>query len=310
MNAPTRLVARGMIRLCVVMLLCSSLCAQRPAQPADAQEQNQPDSQFETVTVSDPRPVAAAVKQLEAIYEWPITYEDPMTVNDHRLEDVTEQVQRTPNPSRRVIIQKSGTLLFTYQVTPPGASEDQDPGQARRGREAAVSDALTSVLDGYAASGGPETFTVREEDGIFHVAAINFLNKEGALQESARILGTKITILPKQRTRSALFQEICRSLSKTAGILIAEGTFPRQGSEADTPTPISGSDVTAQSLLSQLLAELSTPVYRDLTFKGSDNENVTRHQLTWNGGPISWELLYGPEWGYALNVYAISQDSK
>ena len=310
MNAPTRLVARRMIRIGVVMVLCSSLCAQRPAQPADAQEQNQPDSQFETVTVSDPRPVAAAVKQLEAIYEWPITYEDPMTVNDHRLEDVTEQVQRTPNPSRRVIIQKSVTLLFTYQVTPPGSSSDEESGQTRRNREAAISDALTSVLDGYAASGGPETFTVRAEGGIFHVAPINFLNKEGTLQESTRILDTKITILPKQRTKAALFQEICKSLSKTTGIYIEEGAFPRQGSETETPTTISGSDVPAYFLLNQLLAELSTPVYRGLTFEGADNEKVTQRQRTWNGGPMSWELFYGPGCGYTLNVYAIIQGGK
>jgi len=45
-------------------------------------------AQSKTVTVNDPRPVAKAAQMLETIYHWPITYEDPITVNESLLEDL------------------------------------------------------------------------------------------------------------------------------------------------------------------------------------------------------------------------------
>jgi hypothetical protein len=68
--------------------------------------------------------------------------------------------------------------------------------------------------------------------------------------------------------------------------------------------------VTARSLLSQLLVELSTPVYKDLTFQDGDGRMISRHSLVWAGGPMSWELFYSPGWGYVLNIYAVAVSNK
>jgi hypothetical protein len=267
-------------------------------------------AQSKTVTITDPRPVAEAVEKLENIYGWPITYEDLIVVNESRLEDVTERVQKVPDHTHPLIIQKEAAIAFTYRPPSRAVNPREEASPAYSETEAAVAEALTSVLTGYAASGGPETFNVTEEDGIFHLVPNNFLNKEGVLQNATPILDTRITVPPKQRTRTDLFHEICQSLSKATGVHVGEGTFPNQGSESDTLTEISGSNVTAHVILIKLLSELSTPVYRDLTFRGADGQMVTQHSLVWNGGPMSWEMFYSPGWGYVLNIYAVTVESK
>jgi len=267
-------------------------------------------AQTKSVSVTDPRPVAAAVELLETIYGWPITYEDPIAVNESRLEDVSKEAQRLRDPSHPVIIQREGTISFTYKVPSPDMVSNGNTNQLDHDRESAVSDALKSVLAGYNTSGSPETFTITEGNSILHVVPENYLTKRGTLQQLTPVLDNKITVLPKSRSRPDLFREICQSLSSVTGIHVGVGTFPNQGTETDTPTTIAGSDITARSLLNQLLSELSTPVYRDLTFQGGDGQMITRHSVVWNGGPMSWELFYSPGWGYVLNIYQVRTDNK
>jgi hypothetical protein len=260
-------------------------------------------AQSKTVEVTDCRPVGKAVQMLEEIYKFPITYEDPITVHASQLED---EVQRTPD-NKEVIqqYQRDVTLSFDYKLPSSAQSPAGGLKQTQAETEASVADALSSVLDGYAAAGGPVTFTVREDDGVFHVVPINFLNKEGKLQQMTPILDTKITILPKQRTRIRLFMDICQALTKATGISVDEGIFPFNGSRADTITSISGSDVTARSLLSQLLTEWAAPVTSD-TFVQVGNGQIVPYHIVDKGGAMSWQLFYGPGFGYALNIHKVS----
>jgi hypothetical protein len=146
------------------------------------------------------------------------------------------------------------------------------------------------------------TFKVTQEDGIFHVVPTNFVNKDGKLEQKTPILDTRITILPKQRTRIDLFGEICQSLTKSTGIPIHEGTFPRNGPQARISTSISGSDVTARSLLSQLMAEFAAPQYSDIVVEGPDGQRRVKNLLVHEKASLTWKLLYAPGWGYALNL--------
>lgn len=271
------------------------------------QSANAPASEYKTVSTTVGRPVAVAVEMLEKIYDWPITYEDPITVNESLLEDVTEQVQRTPDPTHRVICQKLGTLSFTYKLPASGASPGGGRLQNKAETEAKVADALSSVLEGYANSRGLETFTVTEEDGVFHVFPINYLNEAGKLQQMTPILDTKITILPKQRTRVALLEEICKSLTDSTGISVTPGMFPfnRGSLQAQTFTTIAGTDMTARSLLSQLIAELAAPISQNSVIHIPGGETRQWNSVVDKGGPTSWRLLYGPGWGFALNIHKV-----
>lgn len=273
--------------------------------------------QSKTVEVNDPRPVARAVQMLEGIYGWPITYEDPITVNESQLEDVTERVRSDPEPSNdpdprhRVIVQKGGTLSFTYKLPSSGASTKAERRQAQAEAEFAVADALSSVLDGYATSGGPLTFTVVEEDRIFHVIPTNFLNRDGKLQPMMPILDTRITILPKQRTRQALLNEVCQSLTQSTGVSVGEGVIPYGVRAMEVQTTISGSGLTARSILNELLAELAAPVSQDVLIHGPEGQREPHNMVVQGStGPLSWRLLYGPGFGYALNIHQVIAASK
>ena len=165
-------------------------------------------AQSKTIEVTDSRPVAKAVEMLEEIYGLSITYEDPITIHESQLQDVTEQVQRIPDPSHRVIVQKDVSISFAYRpISSQSIAEDKtDQSQANTGM--IVSDALSSVFAGYANAGGPVTFNVNEENGVFHVIPTNYLNKDGKIEQSTPILDTKITIDPKSRTRVQLLVEM------------------------------------------------------------------------------------------------------
>ncbi len=265
-------------------------------------------SQSKTVEVTDPRPVAKAIEMLETIYGLAITYDDPVAVHESQLQDVTEQVQRTPDPSHRVIVQKDVTLSFTYKLPTSESGSGNETGQALTGTEAKVADALTSILDGYAAAGGPVNFTVREEDGVFHVVPTNFVNKEGKLQQMTPILDTKITVAQKQRSAAGLVNEICQTLSQTTGISV-DADFPINFFAQHTTT-ISGADVTARSLLNQLLTELAAPISVDTVVQRPDGRKESWNRVAYKGGPMSWKLFYGPGFGYALNIHKVTLTSQ
>jgi hypothetical protein len=268
-------------------------------------------TQSKTVDVTDPRPVANAVEQLEKIYGWPITYEDPIYVHESQLHDVTEQVQHTSNPSYRTIIPKDIALSFSYKPPSSGPSQRDEQQQTQSDTEVAVFDALKSVLDGYAAAGGSVTFTITEENGVFHVVPTNYLNKEGKVQQMTPILDTKITILSKQRTAADLLSEICQTLTQTTGIQIGVGMIPFKLFMRHTTT-LSGSNVTARSLLSQLLAEAGAPITRDVTLDGPDDQRFTQNRVVWKGASLSWQLFYGPppDGSYALNIRGVTLVNK
>ena len=263
-------------------------------------------SQTTTVEVTDPRPVAEAVAQLERIYGWPITYEDPIIVYGSRMEDITEQVQRAPGLSHRVMGRKEGRLSFTFRLPSSLPDYGGDPLQYKTEAEKAIMDALASILKSYAASGAPETFAVREEDGIFHMVPTGFLNKEGKLQPMEPILDTKITIVSKQRTRQSLLDEICQSLTNASEIDV-ECLLPFDSRAMQKETTISGSDVVARTLISQLMAELTAPTTVDVFIYGPDGEKVPKRAVLSEPSRLySWQLLYGIGDGYALSAHRVA----
>jgi hypothetical protein len=284
---------------CILLIASFALCQQIYAQT-------------KTVEVTDGQPVEKAVEQLEAIYGLPITYEDTTTVNEGQLEDVTEQIQRTPDPSRRIFRIKLKTLSYSYRLPPSGPLHLGAPNHVQAETKAKVAEALSSVLEGYAAAGEPVTFSVSEEDGIFHVIATDFLNKQGRLEPLTPILDAKITIAAKQRTRIDLFQEICQELTKTTGIEVGGGDFPfNTGSlQAQTVTTISGSNVTARSLLTQLMTELAAPISMDTAVQDVDGQRSVLNRVVYAGGPLSWKLFYGPGWGYMLHIRHVTLEGK
>ena len=268
-------------------------------------------SQSKTVEITDRRPIAAAIAQLEAIYGWPINYEDPITVNKSRMEDVSTLIQSTNDSSHPVMAHKRGTLSFTYREVKSLPSWGGSPDQFKAETETAIADALASILAGYTASGAPETFSIREEDGTFSVVSTAFLNKEGKIEIMTPILDTRITILPKPRTRLNLLDEICQTLNSTTGIRV-DCVIPFALRAMEEPTNISGANVTARSLLHKLLAELTTPE-KDYTFVYGPKGEKLRKQIVIAdqlSRSASWQLLYAVGDGYGQSAHLVAAVDK
>jgi hypothetical protein len=252
-------------------------------------------AQSKTAEITDGRPILKAINMLESIYDVPISFEDSRYVNDRLLVDITAQVQRTPNPSHKIMGLKTRTLSYTYQLPPVPPHTVNGWRQTRQEREAKTADALQSILEGYAAAGGQESFSVTKEAELFRVTANNFVNADGQLRKLPPILDTKITILPGHRTRKVLLNAICQAISKASGTHVGIWNFPYNSGSIQIQglTDISGTDVPARSLLGQLLAEM-------------DTQTSTKYEL-WN---TAWIVGGGANADYLLTFHHVIQKDK
>src|SRR5436305_10799957 len=71
-----------------------------------------------TISVKDPRPIAAAALQIEQLSKVPINYEDPFLRNSADLQDVTDEVLSSAQKDKigsavRVIGARGGELTQT-----------------------------------------------------------------------------------------------------------------------------------------------------------------------------------------------------
>ncbi len=238
------------------------------------------DAESKSVSINDPRPIAKALERLEAIYGLPITYEDPIYIHESQLADVTERIRREPHSSaNRVLIPKGETLSFTYNLPTTGIYPGGGRRQSNADRKAAVVEAIGSIFHGHAVSGGASTFTVIEDNGLFHVIPADFVNTAGNTEKATPLLDTTMTITPQQRTGADLVREICHSLSLSTGQTVVVGTTPAS-LLAKHATTIADSDATARSLLSRLFAEMRVP--------------------------LSWQLFFDPGLQlYVLNIHPV-----
>jgi hypothetical protein len=233
------------------------------------------DAEVKSMVVDDPRPVARAVERLEALYGFPVTYEDPPYVHESELADVTDQVRGDKQKLNRVVIPKGGPLAWAYEM----ASTDAYPGGGLRQSAGAAADAVASMLQSHATSRGTEMFTTLS-DGLLHVVPTHFIDPSGKAEPLTPLLSTKIDVSPQRRTGAGLVSEVCQSLSRASGQAVAMGTIPLP-LLATHVTTLEAFNETARSVLSRLLREIRLP--------------------------LSWQLFYDPgSRGYVLNIHAVT----
>jgi hypothetical protein len=187
-----------------------------------------------SITVQDSRPVARALSELESIYHWPITYEDPPCA---------------PDP-------KSQTLTFTYDSPSAGARPSREDLPA-------VLRAIRDVLNHYADLRGSDMFTVIQDDTRFHVAPIRFINASGELEKVTPILDTPISISPKKYSvdgpfngsSDELITEILDAVSLASGQKVRNGAAVANNTLLNHQTLITASNEPARSVLDRLLQE-------------------------------------------------------
>jgi len=225
-----------------------------------------------TITVQDPRPVAAAVLELDKRYGWRITYEDPPYVYYGDITEVTginrqvpvqsqSELQAAQQPaSQRTLVPNGGSLTFTL----PSA----DPGELG---------AVEALLKSYNESHRGFEFAVVHGAGLLHVVRRKARGLSGNLEPVKPVLDTVITIEPRERTSEALIEEVLKKVSIATNTNVGMGTISFN-MLTRTKTSIGGSGRTARLILEQWMLERRSR--------------------------FSWRLLYEPDYdkGYDLNI--------
>ena len=157
-----------------------------------------------SVVVSDPRPVAAAIEEIEKLSGRPITYEDPPILNKDYMMPMVE------GGDPRLLVPSGRSLRFTL---PADASAEQKVAAAQ------------SMVGNYNASHGAATFSV-SQDGLTHVVPRQTMDASGRLMPVTPVLDTRITVAAKTRSAMELLGEICQAVSLISGQPVGIGTVP------------------------------------------------------------------------------------
>jgi hypothetical protein len=223
-----------------------------------------------SLSVDDPRPVAEAVLNLESLYGWAITYEDPRYVHPGELSDVTARARRDLHAfpvgkAPKVIIPRGGTLSFNYPVNASSGVPDDPAGVMQR-----------LIESGAAADGS--TFRLLQSGGYFHVVPAQVKDENGVLQEQASILDTVISVSQDGDGREML-EAICNALGIVAGTKVVVGSIPEKLFHQEAAGP---------GVFNQAARDILTKT------------------LAGTGVALSWRLLYDPGLKeYVLNIHPI-----
>ncbi len=249
-----------------------------------------------TVTVNDPRPVAAAIEKIEILYVVPITYEDPPYVHDSQISDVTEQVSRDPQSGNRVLIPKGGTLSFTYEVPPPNAMPEA--------RRALAALAVNKMLRAYNADHHADMFTLLEGVDILHVIPLRFINAAGVPEQISPLLSTSVSFVPERAKGDYVLSALTANLSSKTGTPVLMPPLAGRDIFSDHLTTISASNEPARSVLDRLLKEVP------IGYTSKPDQWGGTHLV--RGGSLSWELFCdpAPASGCFLNLYMVVPEGR
>jgi hypothetical protein len=157
------------------------------------------------LSVTDARPVAAAVMELVSRYGYLITYEDPRHMYQDDLEDVTSKVRRDldkypPGMAPKVIVPSTATL--TLNIPSASAITAQDM--------AAV---LAQLMQAQSSTGRGGHFRVQRSGDEFHVLPTEFRDQNGNWIEETSILEVSISMPLEDRSADGMINAICKAVS-------------------------------------------------------------------------------------------------
>lgn len=189
--------------------------------------------------VNDPRPVAAALDEIEKLSGRPVTYEDAPIVNKYYMTPMVQDT--TGNPT--LLVPRGSKLRFTL---PADASAEH------------VIASVEGVVKTYNASHGAATFSVTQ-DGLLHVVPLQIVDPQDRLQPVTPVLNTKITLAAKRRSAMALLEEISEAVSRASGQPVGIGIIPINAFRQQQ-TEIGANNEPAREVLEKLLATLGMPL--------------------------------------------------
>lgn len=158
------------------------------------------------IAVNDPRPLAAAIEELERRHGWVVTYEDPPHEFVADTLDVTDTLSRNRDPSnkRRVLIPRGGAFTFAYRDGGPS-------------REPAVQPTLVALLRSYHQSGNPGVFRLVRTGEVFHVVPARNNDRLGNLVDRRSQLDARITLPARDRSVLEMLEAVLERVRAQGG---------------------------------------------------------------------------------------------
>jgi hypothetical protein len=219
------------------------------------------------IEVSDHRPLAGALGDLQSVTGVAINYEDVPCQNPADLEDVSTSEQRLLNPGYRLFVPRKGHVEATV-------------GRHVYGSMAETLVGVQALLESYRAAGLPGDFKVDQANGMLYVTATRVLNRAGFLQDVQSQMETIVSIPYSERRAIDCMAAITQAIEAKTGERIAVGTFPFL--LAQKRVTCGADDDEARDLLATLLSQVSDT-------------------------PASYNLLFDPLTGYMINVRFIER---
>lgn len=227
-----------------------------------------------TLTVNEPRPLAAICLEIERLSGVPINYEDVQYANASDLQDVTDQImnsgQRAQSlPGVRVIVPKAASLTLAVDLDKRGMIPDP-------------ANALAAVLTAMSAYHASSTsrFGVNQLSGSLYVQPEQVLDEKGVLKRLPRVLATPVTIDFKSRNAFEALSFLLDTLSRKSGIKVAVGMVPINAF-VRTQVSISTNNEAAELALTRLFDAMKL-------------------------GAMSYAMFYDPvEKYYVLNIHVV-----
>jgi len=165
-----------------------------------------------TLTVDGPRPLDSAAITLAERFRIPVSVEDPPYIYKDDIKDVTDEVSRTPNPARRVLVPKGGRLEVEFAVRADGSPED-----VRLLLQSLVAQANTRFPFAYRLDAEGDSFTLvptHSRDQLGRVVAITpLLDRRVTIPPGTRAIHESATLMAAAlASQTGLRVSCCQSL--------------------------------------------------------------------------------------------------
>lgn len=165
------------------------------------------------VVTDTPRPVSAAVEQIERQFGQRVTYEDVIYVHPDDVRDATSEIRRDGRTSPKIFAMRSGSIDIEY--TPAGKST-----------VAQVGDILARVVAQSRAIGNAGEFRVERVDGGHHVIPVAVKGRSGQIEPFIPLLDTRITLDRREENGMNAFLRIIGAVAGTSGRALEPGLSP------------------------------------------------------------------------------------
>lgn len=218
--------------------------------------------------VDYPRPISVAVLQIEKHFSWAVTYEDTRYVHPSDIVDVTKEVRRDGNMSKRVLGMRNGNIDLTYTPRPGNTIETQ------------VGEVLQELLTHSRAAGNTGDFRIDWVPGGYHVVPMAMKGRSGVMEPYTSPLDTRITLPYRQENGLEMMSRVAQAITIRSGVTVTPGIMPLSGLER-----------------ARVAVDVQNDPARDVLWRALQSINPR----------LSWQLLcsVGERGSCAINIHAV-----